>query len=71
MSYSFFGSVFGFGEQSLEEIDKKIATYQQHIVDLKRIIKVGSEAGKEVAKIKLRDTQKKLQTALVLRQGTA
>ena len=66
---SFFGQWFGnfFGDQTVEEIDEKIATYQAHIADLKHILKVGSSAGKEMAKVKLADTQQKLQKALELR----
>jgi hypothetical protein len=62
-----FGELFGEGEQSLEEIDAKIAIYNKHISDLNLILRAGSPEGKQLAKLKLQKVQQDLKTLYDLR----
>jgi len=57
----------GFGE-TVEELDKKIDTYQKHIAALNKVLAVGSPAGKQQARQKIAQEQKVLQELLDSRE---
>jgi hypothetical protein len=57
----------GLGE-TVEELDKKIDTYQKHIASLNKVLAVGSPAGKQQAALKLAAEQGILDDLLAKRE---
>lgn len=62
-----FSGLAGFGE-TIDELDKKIDTYQNHIAALNKILAVGSQAGKKQAQEKLVKEQAILKDLLAKRE---